>query len=440
MNIYGVYETIKNKIYEVVKPYIKENGGYIVPVEENAEIVLRLYGTDTIHKVQEMYLTEDEKDIVVITYCDGKREADLFEEFSLEEMVRILGVFNIHWHDNCNSKGKTKNGNTMELNKKYFYEAAKENEVTLKEYLDCVEFNYVIIDGDGPLMWSNGCPVIYGDKADAKSEISQMSGDVTEVSIITEKAFLGRYCLDEYVEAIKKVAEDDGKTPMQKAYELYTKMGGTATIEQMERAMDYVGLCAEDYDETKADSLMAEVTDAFAVMFIEHNKGFEKWFKNLSENDRFDVYGEIIAIEPAKILALIDDDDEKGYTTKTYELMGGDIMYIGNGHSTELVEKINDAWRKHKQSFEIILKALYERDIDEITDSDAFQIAKWVGSWQWNEGCRNDNWTPYMDMALADMKEHWEDYAENYLMHIADDADLEAIIAFMHYPYLPIWK
>ena len=43
-------------------------------------------------------------------------------------------------------------------------------------------------------------------------------------------------------------------------------------------------------------------------------------------------------------------------------------------------------------------------------------------------------------MALEDMKEHWEDYAENYLMHIADDTDLEAIIAFIHYPYLPIWE
>ena len=116
------------------------------------------------------------------------------------------------------------------------------------------------------------------------------------------------------------------------------------------------------------------------------------------------------------------------------------IMDTCNAHNPELVAKINDAWDKNKKDFELILKALYERDIDEITDSDAFHIAKWVGSWQWNEGCRNDDWTPYMDMALADMKEHWEDYAENYLMHIADDGDLEAIIAFLHYPYLPIYN
>lgn len=438
MSIFAIYESIKNDIHKTMKDYIKQNGGSIVPAVKDAKIVLSLYGIDTIHEVKEMYLTEDGKDIIVVSYHDGDRETDLFEEFSLEEMARILNIFNVHWHGNCKSNDVTENSDTMKLNKKYFYEAAKENEVTLKEYLDCVEFNYVIIDGDGPLMWSNGCPVIYGDKEDAKSEISQMSGDVTEVSIITEKAFLGRYCLDEYVEAIKKVAEDDGKTPMEKAYELYTKMGGTATIEQMEKAMDYVGLCAEDYDETKADSLMAEVTDAFAVMFIEHNKGFEKWYNNLSEDERFDVYGEIIAIEPARILAIIDN--EKDHIAKVHELMGRDIMDTLNGHSTELVEKINDAWRKGKKNFEPILKALYERDIDEITDADSFQLAKWGGSWQWNEGCRNNNWTPYMDMALADMKEHWEDYAENYLMHIADDCDLEAILAFMHYPYLPIWK
>lgn len=327
----------------------------------------------------------------------------------------------------------------MELNKKYFYDAAKENGVTLAEYLNSLEFNYVIIDDGEPLTWSNHCPVIYGDMDDAKDEIRQMSGDITNVSIITEKEFMGRYCLDEYIEAVKKVAKDDGKTPMQRAYDIYVKVGGVATIEQMEEAMDYVGLCAEDYDENNSDSLMAEVSDAFVVMFIEHNKSFERWYNRLEQDVRFDVYGEILAIHPNDILKMIKED-EKAYTDKVKELMGGDIMYYFNGHSNKLVDQINDAWRKRKEEFEIILKALYERDIDSITDSDAFQIKEWTESEEWKEGCSTDNWFPYMDMALEDMKEHWESYAENYLMHIADDTDLEAILAFIHYPYLPIWE
>ena len=438
MNIYGVYETIKNKIYEVVKPYIKENGGSIVPTKKDAEIILRLYGEEVVHKVQEMYLTDDEKDIVVITYCDGKREADLLETFSLEEMVRIIDLFNPSWHDSCKYKGITKKQSTMKLNKKYFYEAAKDNEVSVKEYFESLDCNYVIIDGDEPLMWDNGCPIIYGDREDAKQEISQLTGDITNVSVITEKAFLGRYCIDEYIEAVKKIAEDELIDDDERVYRLYKKMGGEADKEQMKMAMDYVGLCAEDYDENNSDNLLAEVSDGFVVMFIEHNKSFERWYNRLDQDKRFDVYGEILAIHPTDILNFIKN--ENAYTIKVHELMGGDIMDTLNGHSAELVDKINDAWRKGKKEFEIVLKALYERDIDEITDADSFQIAKWVGSFEYNDGLRNDRWQPYMDMALADMKEHWEDYAENYLMHIADDCDLEAILAFIHYPHLPIWK
>ena len=326
----------------------------------------------------------------------------------------------------------------LKLNKKYFYEAAKDNEVSVKEYFESLDCNYVIIDGDEPLMWDNGCPIIYGDREDAKQEISQLTGDITNVSVITEKAFLGRYCIDEYIEAVKKIADDELIDDDERVYRLYKKMGGEADKEQMKMAMDYVGLCAEDYDENNSDNLLAEVSDGFVVMFIEHNKSFERWYNRLDQDKRFDVYGEILAIHPTDILNFIKN--ENAYTIKVHELMGGDIMDTLNGHSAELVDKINDAWRKGKKEFEIVLKALYERDIDEITDADSFQIAKWVGSFEYNDGLRNDRWQPYMDMALADMKEHWEDYAENYLMHIADDCDLEAILAFIHYPHLPIWK
>lgn len=119
---------------------------------------------------------------------------------------------------------------------------------------------------------------------------------------------------------------------------------------------------------------------------------------------------------------------------------GNDIMDATNGHDKGLVEDINRAWRKSKVSFKPILCALYERDIDEITDHDAFRIPKWENTKEYNEGLETENWDAYMDMALKDMQEHWEDYADNYLQHIADDGDLECIINFLHYPYLPIYE
>ena len=326
----------------------------------------------------------------------------------------------------------------IELNKKYFYTAAEDNGISLSEYFKCLDYNYVIIEGGEPFMWLNGCPIIYGDLQEAKAEIAQTEGGITDLSVITEKEFIGRFCFDEYTEAIKKIAEEEGKDEYARVYELYLKVDGLATFEQFKKAVDFMGLDLKSYNEDNTDSLMAEVSDAFVMMFIDHDESFKKWYNGLDQDTKFDVYGEILGMHTLEIFDLIED--ENAYDDKVKELMGGDIMDTLNGHSIELVEKINDAWRKGKKEFEIILKALYERDIDEITDSDAFQITHWVGSWQWNEGCRNNNWEPYMEMALADMKEHWEDYAENYLMHIADDADLESIIAFIHYPYLPIWK
>ena len=147
---------------------------------------------------------------------------------------------------------------------------------------------------------------------------------------------------------------------------------------------------------------------------------------------------------PIKNISIITEEDYiKAYLgQEVWEQFayGSGIMDTTNGHDTGLVEDINRAWRKGKINFKPILCALYERDIDEITDSDAFRIPKWEETEEYNEGLETENWDAYMDMALKDMQEHWEDYADNYLQHIADDGDLECILNFLHYPYLPIYK
>lgn len=116
-----------------------------------------------------------------------------------------------------------------------------------------------------------------------------------------------------------------------------------------------------------------------------------------------------------------------------YEDDPSGIMDTSNSHNKSLVAQINEKWDKFKDKFEPILCALYERDIDEITDGDSFQIPAWVDTPQYRLGCSEDEWGPYMEMALRDMKDRWEDFAENYLMHIADDQDLETILTFVRF-------
>ena len=107
------------------------------------------------------------------------------------------------------------------------------------------------------------------------------------------------------------------------------------------------------------------------------------------------------------------------------------IMTTLQNHDENLVDQINKKWAWFKDRFRPILCALYERDIDEITDADSFQIPAWIDTPQYRAGKSKGNWGPYMAMALRDMKDRWEDFAENYLMHIADDWDLECILKFV---------
>lgn len=109
------------------------------------------------------------------------------------------------------------------------------------------------------------------------------------------------------------------------------------------------------------------------------------------------------------------------------------IMNTTNGHNPELVKDINIRWVEDHEMFRPILTALYDRDIDEITDSDAFQLPSWIGTSEYRLGAATEDWTQYNRMALEDMADRWMDFAENYLMHIADDQDLSAILEFVRY-------
>jgi hypothetical protein len=94
---------------------------------------------------------------------------------------------------------------------------------------------------------------------------------------------------------------------------------------------------------------------------------------------------------------------------------GYEIMDTTQNHDPELVYKINQAWNEKREQFCPILRALYERDIKEIMESDAW------------------NWTDDAESVKEALHDEWDIHANNYLMHIADDWDLKAILYFLRY-------
>jgi hypothetical protein len=98
------------------------------------------------------------------------------------------------------------------------------------------------------------------------------------------------------------------------------------------------------------------------------------------------------------------------------------IMNPYNAHNVELVDKINELWKSDKHDrFRIILVAYMQRDLNEMYDKNIFgEASDEKTEWFFN----NNVDTAYLD-------ENWEDLAGDYLMRVADDADLECIIDFI---------
>lgn len=285
--------------------------------------------------------------------------------------------------------------NTNIFKKDYFYDAATELGMSVRDYLKYANENFVIIEDGEPCNWNiNGSPAIFGGYGDALDELAQWTPPVRNVSIITEEEFLKTYCKEEYEKAMSRKF---------KGGEHISWMGGIYLITGLSDRGYYV-------EEIHAPK----------------NAG------------RF---------ETTEIGFINEADINEVKELPKYE----EIMYSGS-HNPELVERINHAWNKNREGFKLILCALYERDIDEITDADSFKIPRWFPELSDGEDCtpevnaayalgeKTGDWTMFNELALADMKREWDLFAENYLDNIADDTDLECILNFLHYPYLSCFK
>lgn len=112
--------------------------------------------------------------------------------------------------------------------------------------------------------------------------------------------------------------------------------------------------------------------------------------------------------------AKIENDELRAMKLIRAREAGEIIMDDTNSHNSKLVDTINDLWKKSWGEKDggrlaIILKALMKRDTQEMLDKG------YVSS------------EDAMPVALA----NYQHYAYDYLMHIADDMDLQTIIFFM---------
>lgn len=108
----------------------------------------------------------------------------------------------------------------------------------------------------------------------------------------------------------------------------------------------------------------------------------------------------------------IKEEDESIFLTDT-----------SNNHDEHLVNELNDLWRKahiendtrRLKNFEIILKALYKRDANEILNNERFG---------WGDDMTEEK--VYDKMCCA-----WVSLSYDYLKGVADDGDLSTIINFV---------
>lgn len=168
--------------------------------------------------------------------------------------------------------------------------------------------------------------------------------------------------------------------------------------------------CSQDGCSDKSKDFAQTLTDCYKDMvehvleFIRNNSPYDSF---VDENDR-DRYA--LCFSQNEITCTMGS---WSYTWKIYETEP--LMDTTNGHDKSLVKKINDLWNSDKRyKFQYVLCALYKRDFEEIYNADSFASLP------------ND-----MRQALNNLIQEWDFHAYNYLMHIADDMDLETVINFV---------
>ena len=113
------------------------------------------------------------------------------------------------------------------MNKPYFVDAAQSLGETIKEYLDKTKYNYVIVEGENPILWAREkYPVIFGSIDEVGCELRNWPMPIKNISIITEedyiKTYLGQEVWDAYYndeQAVGRAVITDALHELRSAYD-----------------------------------------------------------------------------------------------------------------------------------------------------------------------------------------------------------------------------
>ena len=208
-----IYNERKSYLVGVIKNAILLRGT-LSPIKADEDNIYPTYCGNIRHEhVSEVYLDEDGVVCVSTFYKgeSGENKYDVFrcDEFANDEIVAIAHIIGVTIAECAVAP------HTMKFNSLYFVRASEEWNESVLEYYNKTPYNYVIIDNGNVITWEDGNPVIYGDKEDAINELCNWSGNITNVSIITEREFVDTYCKDEIYQQLK--AEADAKAEAEKA-------------------------------------------------------------------------------------------------------------------------------------------------------------------------------------------------------------------------------
>lgn len=106
---------------------------------------------------------------------------------------------------------------------------------------------------------------------------------------------------------MKNTTKDNFTPVIDQMYDIYKEFGGVASRAEFDMAMNDTPI--GQLRNMSPDVISVTVSDYFGDLFVNHSPEFLDWYDRLPESVQFDVYGQIIGMNPATILACVEDEE-----------------------------------------------------------------------------------------------------------------------------------
>jgi hypothetical protein len=108
-------------------------------------------------------------------------------------------------------------------------------------------------------------------------------------------------------QTMKNTTKDNFTPVIDQMYAIYKEFGGVASREEFDMAMNDTPI--GQLRNMSPDVISVTVSNYFGDLFVNHCPEFLDWYDRLPESVQFNVYGQIIGMNPATILACIQDEE-----------------------------------------------------------------------------------------------------------------------------------